>query len=391
MNTLKLPEISMKSTFLIFVGLLIIISATAQNKADSLDKVLKTATGEQKVKTLNELFKEHVNTNPIKATEYTREALSLALEISDEKGLAASYNNLGVAYRNQGALDKALENYLASLQIYQKINNKEGIASCKNNIGNIYSIKKDQVNATKYLDESNQLFLELNDPSKIVRSLNNLGNLYSEVQQFDKAMKYYEEAIALCEKNNITQADPYINIGNASLKQGNLAKAVDQLQKALPLAEKANDKLSVLSITTSLGDAAVKAGKPEEAQKYLKQALALCVDLQAYMYEPTIYKSLGVTYAMQNNMAKAYESMVRYDQAREKVYSEESTRRIAQMEMALDIQEKEKQLEALKKDDELKTMELRQIQMIVALSFLAILLVVMGFSLFTQRRKMKSL
>ena len=381
----------MKLALPISFVLLCLIPAFAQNKADSLENILKTATGEQKVKTLNELFKEYVNTDPVKATEFTREALSLALEISDEKGMAAAYNNIGVAYRNQGALDKSLENYLASLQIYQKINNKEGVASCKNNIGNIYSIKKDHVNAAKYLDESNQQFLELNDPSKIIRSLNNLGNLYSEMQQFDKAMAFYDEAVALCQKNNINQADPYINIGNASLKQGNYSKAIEQLKLALPIAEKSNDRMSVLSIMTSLGDAAVKQGNPEEAQKYLKQALTLCGDLQAYMYEPTIYKSLGVTYAMQNNMAKAYESMVRYDQAREKVYSEESTRKIAQMELALDIQEKEKQLEALKKDDLLKTLELRQIQMIVALSFLAILLVIMGFSLFTQRKKMKSL
>ena len=253
----------MKLALPISFVLLYLIPTFAQNKADSLENILKTATGEQKVKTLNELFKEYVNTDPVKATEFTREALSLALEISDEKGMAAAYNNIGVAYRNQGALDKSLENYLASLQIYQKINNKEGVASCKNNIGNIYSIKKDHVNAAKYLDESNQQFLELNDPSKIVRSLNNLGNLYSEMQQFDKAMAFYDEAVALCQKNNINQADPYINIGNASLKQGNYSKAIEQLKLALPIAEKSNDRMSTLSIMTSLGDAAVKLGNPE--------------------------------------------------------------------------------------------------------------------------------
>ncbi len=44
----------------------------------------------------------------------TREAMNLANEIGDKKGLAASYNNLGIAYRNQGALDKALEYYINS-------------------------------------------------------------------------------------------------------------------------------------------------------------------------------------------------------------------------------------------------------------------------------------
>jgi tetratricopeptide (TPR) repeat protein len=380
----------MKVTYLILVGFLVSFTAWAQ-KADSLETALLSAKGEARVKTLNELFKVHINTDPVKATEYTREALSLALEITDEKGMAASYNNLGVAYRSQGALDKSLENYLIALQIYQKIDNKDGIASCKNNIGNIYSIRKDPEQATKYLEESHRLFVEINDESKIIRSLNNLGNLYNEQQQFEQALKYYEEAAQRSEKINLMNADPFINMGNANLKQGQYEKAMDYFQKALPMAEKENNQVSILSILTSMGDACIKSARVADAQKHLTKALALCQELQAYVYEPTIYKSLGITYAMQNNMQKAYEAMVRYDQAREKVYSEESTRKIAQMEMALDIQEKEKELEALKKDDELKTMELRQIQMIVALSFLAIVLVVMGFSLFTQRRKMKTL
>ncbi|NJL18454.1 MAG: tetratricopeptide repeat protein [Nitrospira sp.] len=48
-------------------------------------------------------------------------------------------NNLGISYRNHGALDNALEYYIKSLQIYVTIDNKEGIATSKNNIGNVYS------------------------------------------------------------------------------------------------------------------------------------------------------------------------------------------------------------------------------------------------------------
>ena len=379
----------MRKSISVLVGLSFFVAVSAQEKADSLQTALQSAKGEARVKTLNELFKAYINTDPVKATEYTREALSLALEITDEKGMAASYNNLGVAYRSQGALDKSLENYLIALQIYQKIDNNDGIASCKNNIGNIYSIKKDPAQATRYLEESHKLFVELNDESKIIRSLNNMGNLYNEQQQFEQALKYYDEAASRSEKIGLTNADPFINMGNANLKQGKYDRAMEYFEKAMPIAEKDNNQASILSILTSMGDACIKSARVNEAQKHLTKALKLCQELQAYVYEPTIYKSLGVTYAMQNNTQKAYESMVRYDQARERVYSEESTRKIAQMEMALDIQEKEKQLEALKKDDELKTMELRQIQMIVALSFLAIVLVIMGFSLFMQRRKVK--
>ncbi len=370
--------------------LVVLSGLYAQGTADSLQNVLKTAKGEQKVKTLNELFKLYINTDPVKATEFTREALSLALEITDNRGMAASYNNLGVAYRNQGALDKALEYYLVSLQLYQKIDNKEGIATTKNNIGNIYSIKKDQAQAMKYLEESNKLFLELNDEIKIIGSFNNLGNLYNELQLFDQAMKYYDEASRRSEKINASNSDPLTNMGNLYLKQNDFEKAMEFYNKAMPAAVKENNQLGVLSITASMGEACLKAGRLSDANAHLAKALAICQELQAYVYEPSIYKNLAATFAMQKRMDHAYEAMLRYDQARERIYGEESIRKIAQMEMVLSIQEKEKQLEALKKDDKIKSLALRQTQMIVALSFLALIVGIMLVSLFVQRRKIKA-
>ena len=130
---------------------------------ESVETVLMTAEGDKKVKTLNELFREHINVDPVKAIGYTREALALATEIDDRRGIAASYNNLGVAYKTQGALDKALEYYLVSLKTYMDLDNKEGIATAKNNIGTIYSLKKDHGQAMKYFEESQDLLDEIHD------------------------------------------------------------------------------------------------------------------------------------------------------------------------------------------------------------------------------------
>ncbi len=136
------------------VVLFVFTASFSQSKTDSLQKVLTTTQGDLKVKTLNELFREHINSDPVKAMEFSQQALELATEIDDKKGIAASCNNLGVAYRNHGALDNALEYYMKSLKIYEAIENKEGIATSKNNIGNIHSFKKNFEQAMKYLEES---------------------------------------------------------------------------------------------------------------------------------------------------------------------------------------------------------------------------------------------
>jgi hypothetical protein len=87
--------------FLFFVVSISFVSAQKQ-KIDSLQAVLDTTKNDRKVKTLNELFRANLQTDPVKALTYAREALHLATEINDQKGMAASYNNLGIIYRNQG-------------------------------------------------------------------------------------------------------------------------------------------------------------------------------------------------------------------------------------------------------------------------------------------------
>lgn len=353
---------------------------------DSLENQLKTAQGEAKVKTLNLLFGQYINSDPIKAIGYSREALNLATEINDFKGQAAGYNNLGVAYKSQGALDKSLEYYLMSLKIYDNLKNKEGIAVTKNNIGSIYSLKKDYGQAMKFLEESNAAFVELGDNTKIVGSMNNLGNLHSDLQLFEQALKYYSEAYQLAQKSGKPFSDPINNIGNIYFKQGNNQRAVEYYLRAMAISDKQNDKIGRLSILTNLGEIFNKAGQSSKAQAYLDSALQLSGELQAYIYEPQILKSLSENYARQNRMKEAYDTRLRYDLVREKIYGEESSRKIAQMEMALDLHEKEQELDRLKMQDQVKSLELKNSRMIIFVIVLTIVTVLAGVNLYYTKR-----
>jgi tetratricopeptide (TPR) repeat protein len=278
---------------LFFLLLSASLSPVLGQKIDSLQAVLDTVKNERKVKTLNELFRANLRTEPVKAVGYTKEALSLANEIGDKKGQAASLNNLGIAYRNQGALDKSLEYYINSLKIYDELQNKEGIATTKNNISNIYSIKKDYGQAMKYLEESYNLLLELDDQKRIIGSMNNLGNLYSEIQLYDKAMKFFTQASELSAKQGVKFADPLNNIGNIHFKQNNYQRAVENYEKALVIERENDNKIGMLNVLTNLGITYARAKQHVPAQKYLDEALAICGESQAYSFLPSIYKAVA--------------------------------------------------------------------------------------------------
>lgn len=379
----------MKGSLLLSLLLVGCFSAYTQS-TDSLEQALPQAEGAQKVKMMNELFRAYINSDPVKAITYTREALNLAGMVKDDKGMAASYNNLGVAYRNQGALEVSLENYMKSLEIYERIQNGEGIATAKNNIANIYSMKKDYHKALKFFEESHAGFVALGDPARIVGSMNNLGNLHADLNMPEQALKYYTEAYKLSEQYKDPFADQLINIGNLNFRQGNPQRAVEYYLRALDLVKKQNNRVGEVSLLTNIGTVFMKANQPVPAKEYLDEALALAKELGADLYTPQILKGLAGTYARQNNYKAAYETLTLYDEAEEKVYGEQSSKKIAQMETALELREKEKEIEALYLNGQMKTLELRNTQIVVVAVVLGLAAIIAFANLFMiSRRKIR--
>jgi len=182
-------------------------------------------------------------------------------------------------------------------------------------------------------------------------------------------------------------SDPLNNIGNLYFRQGNYQRAIEYYERALVISKKENNKLTILNITANLGEVYAKAGQGKKAQEYLDSALAMCKALQASIFEPQIYKSMSSNFARQGKMKEAYDLMLQYDVSRERIYGEESSRKIAQMEMALNIQEKEKEVESLKKEDEIKTLELRNTRMVITSILLGALVLVSGFNLVMGKRR----
>jgi tetratricopeptide (TPR) repeat protein len=296
-------------------------------------------------------------------------------------------SGLCVAYRNQGALDKALEYYINSLKRYEELDNKEGIGTTKNNIANIYSLKRDYGNALRNLDESYNMFIQLGDQNKIIGSMNNLGNLHSDIQLYEKALKYFTEAYQLSEQVGNKFADPLSNIGNIYFKQGNYQRAVEYYEKALEIERDNNNKLGILNVVTNLGITYTKAKQAKPASAYLNEALALSDELQAFTSLPTVYKALAENYARQGMMKEAYETALKYDEVREKIYGEESSRNIAQMEMVMNFQRTEREFEMLKKEDEIKTLELHNTRLFIVMLVLGVLIVLGSLNFFYLSKK----
>ncbi|MBN4081769.1 tetratricopeptide repeat protein, partial [bacterium AH-315-C07] len=92
-----------------------------------------------------------------------------------KKGLTTGYNNIGVSYKNQGEIDKALEYFFLSLKIREEIKDKSGMASSYNNIGAIYNNQGEIEKGLEYFFLSLKICEEIKDKIGMALSYNNIG------------------------------------------------------------------------------------------------------------------------------------------------------------------------------------------------------------------------
>src|SRR5690606_38493136 len=109
----------------------------------------------------------------------------------------------------------------------------------------------------------------------------------------------------------------------------------------------------ILNTVTNIGITYTKARQPAKADQYLHEAIQLSEQLDALTTLPSIYKASAENNSIQGKWKEAYAMQLKYDELREKIYGEESSRNIAQMQMVLAFQEKERELEILRKEDEI--------------------------------------
>jgi len=176
-------------------------------------------------------------------------------------------------------------------------------------------------------------------------------------------------------------------VGNLFFSQGSFQRAVEFYEKALKIERDQNDRSGILKTAINLGVTYAKARQPAPAKLYLDEALALCNEMQAYGDLPAIYKAMASNEAGQNNYKAAYEMQLRYDDARQKIYTEESSRKIAQMEMVIEFEEQEQQLASLQAQSEIDRLALRARTLFIVVITITGLAIVGGFNFYYINKK----
>ncbi|RYE28453.1 MAG: tetratricopeptide repeat protein [Sphingobacteriales bacterium] len=233
------------------------------------------------------------------------ESLEVFEKIGDDVGVSNMLNNIGAIYLNQGADDKALEYMLKSLKLAEKTGDTLRIATALGNVGGIYHNKKDPI-AINYLLKAIPLLEGSNYKLEYIGLTANIGEVYFDNNNTQKAFEYFRKSLKAA-GNTFDATFGYSGIGRTHMKDGNYEMALLNLNTALSIAQKEDDKLQIFRVLRGLADVYQKQNMTSLAIDYNHRAQEIAEQMDDVNIELSeLYKAMSVAYEKQEDFSNAY-------------------------------------------------------------------------------------
>jgi tetratricopeptide (TPR) repeat protein/TolB-like protein/predicted Ser/Thr protein kinase len=210
-------------------------------------------------------------------------ALQIRRDIGDKRGLADTLLDLGNFYDDRGNHDQALKMYQEALQLERYIGNEGLEAVCLNNIGAVHFEKSEYEDARTYYQQALQVQEKSHAPQDIVNAVHNLAETSVRMGQYEQAVKEYMRALELWRSVNDVRgaAMESYSLGTLFELQGRFGAALSSIEGAFKTFRDLKDHTFWMAeILGGYGEALALAGRGQEAQPYLDQALNLSRELK---------------------------------------------------------------------------------------------------------------
>jgi signal transduction histidine kinase len=412
------------------IAVLILLSASVcegwtqeqvKSKTDSLLHALTQAKDTARVEILHRLVRYHWRNEPNSVIHYAQEMLLLSQSLRYTLGMAHAYNAISYVYERRADFPKAMESRLHALELYEALKDKNGIAWCYHSLGNINDYQGKYDLAVDYHLKALKLREEIQDQKGVLWSLNRIGDCFANQGKHELALQYCSRALAQAEEIGLEDGicSAMTGVAKSYLRLSRYTEAKQYAQKALALSEKLGDKRYTDLALTALGESELHEHNYEKALEYFMRGLKIRQDMQIQNYvaesleriSRTLFlqkkhdaalqyalRSLETATAVQarNEEKNAYQLL--YEISREKgdyraalnyfekfaalkdsLLSLEAQKRIAELELHLENERKDREIEALQKDREAKLMTQRLLVALAILSLMIIVLIALGY------------
>jgi tetratricopeptide (TPR) repeat protein len=342
---------------LFLLSFLLVTIVQAQQPIDSLKKRLTEVPNDSsRVRVLNRLAWLLRSSDAAQAMEYAQEAQGLAKRVNDDRGLAESYNIIGVMHYRSGAFSQSINAHLQALRIRTKTGDKEGLSISYINLGNVYSDQNNnQLALNYYLKAADLISNELTNKSRLCIVYVNIGSIYlaqnENKQSAEFSIRARDEAHRIGDLS--TEAFAWNNLGVAYEHQQLYDESFEAYNEAYQISEASGDKFAMVDASINMGNTCCHQKKYTQAIEWHKKAEAMAREIDYLEGLRVNYESFANDYAAMRNYEQAYLSHVRFKSLTDSLFNDENTARITELTLQFEVEKSKRELIEKKKELEL--------------------------------------
>jgi diguanylate cyclase (GGDEF)-like protein len=270
------------------------------------------------------------------------------------EGEADALNVLGNVRDSIGEYPRALESFRASLALYEALGDRLGMSYVLNNLGNIHGRLGEYEEALEHHRRALTVKRELGDRAGEAIAYCNLGTSYDLLGESGCALEYFSRALELAREigERKCEANALGSIGEVYSRRGEHALALEHCRASLEVSRAHRLRFNEADALVRLGRTLSAAGRADEAREPLEQSLAMVDEVGSREQACDVHRALSDAWEATGDPAAALRHFKAFHEAREKVWSAESNRRIQSILVQAEVERSEREAALLREKNE---------------------------------------
>jgi len=289
-----------------------------------------------------------------------REALLLP-GIGDNPDRSWTFLNIVAAVQiHRGEYAAAIETSGRALESRERAGDRHAMAIILNNIGVAHMYLGDHEQALEYLHRARLLKAELGETDGVADMLANIGDIKHLQGHDDEAIEIHREALALRENEGGDRriAESHRSLAAALQSAGRYREALEHIDQALTISRRLGLDPEIVSGLAIRAEALAAMGRADEAVSDARASLELARKLGMRGREVVALDALIVALGAANDPSAALEHLAEAREIERELMNDEIRDRFASFQASFENREKEREIELLRKENELKALDL---------------------------------
>ncbi len=289
-----------------------------------------------------------------------KRALIIGQALKDSALQSSTLLYFGNAYSNKGDHSTAIEFYYKGLAMEEQLHVQPNLHFFFNGLGVLFTTQKNYAKGLEYLLKAKEVVEHSSNKKYLSTIDNNIGWQYMLVGKNDSAYFFLDLSVKASEeaKNLYALTFPLHNLAELFLKLKQYDKVYQYAYRSYDISKSQGFKDRMVANLITLGDMELRQNKFASAENYLTQGLRLSQQIQTKLHIKDVSLLLASLYEKQQQHEKAYNYYTLFAETKDTILNQKNSKIITEMNIKYSTEKKEKEIELLKKNEDIQKLEL---------------------------------